>query len=342
MTKPTFRSEPLLSTPRKKLVVSAPSRLHFGLISIGDETERLFGGAGMMIQDPRTEVSFATAESFSVECDESVLKPAQMAARNWFENIADQRIVGSTFESLPVGMTIKHVGRHQGFGSGTQLAFSIAVGMQTFFGLPLPSTAELAQALHRAKRSAIGSFGFFQGGVLVDRGAQKPQHVAELDFRSDFPEQWPILIVSPAVNRENITQLVSGIREQSAFANLAATNQRQADEMMALVKEQIVPGVLEQKFELFAEGVCEFGRRSGQYFAAEQGGTYASQASQEIVDEILDVGIFGVGQSSWGPSLFAIAPSLAQAEVLQSHLADRFPGCCVAITFADNQGVRVS
>lgn len=297
-----------------------------------------------MIRNPRTEVQVSPAETFSIECevDDGETQAACLAAaENWFKYVADQRLTGASLENFPAKLKVKHVNRHCGLGSGTQLSFSIAVALQTILGLPIPSTSDLAQSLDRAARSAIGSYGFFQGGLLVDRGIESNQHVAELDFRGDFPEHWPVLIVSPTKQTSENIVSVSGNAERAAFANLAATSQTQRDEMISIIKEKIIPGVINEDFELFAESVTEFGRRSGQFFAAAQGGTYASSFGQQVVDEVLDVCVAAVGQSSWGPAMFVVAPSMAYGEVLKQHLEQTVENCNVEMTFADNEGVVV-
>jgi predicted sugar kinase len=53
-------------------------------------------------------------------------------------------------------------------------------------------------------------------------------------------------------------------------------------------------------------------------FAAAQGGTYSSMRVAELVGFIRRQGVAGVGQSSWGPGVFAVTD-----EELAIHLAGR-------------------
>ncbi len=63
----------------------------------------------------------------------------------------------------------------------------------------------------------------------------------------------------------------------------------------------------------FGEAVFEFNRRAGEPFAAAQGGAYAGPEVEAVVATIRGQGVKGVGQSSWGPSVFSVVRSAADA-----------------------------
>jgi predicted sugar kinase len=63
----------------------------------------------------------------------------------------------------------------------------------------------------------------------------------------------------------------------------------------------------------FGEAVYRFGRLAGGCFAAVQGGPFASRDIAQLIDAIRNHGIAGVGQSSWGPTVFAVCHSEAEA-----------------------------
>jgi predicted sugar kinase len=66
--------------------------------------------------------------------------------------------------------------------------------------------------------------------------------------------------------------------------------------------------------------VHKFGRLAGECFAAAQGGPFATPAIERLVMAIRDYGVAGVGQSSWGPTVFAIVPTENDAECLVEWL----------------------
>ena len=70
----------------------------------------------------------------------------------------------------------------------------------------------------------------------------------------------------------------------------------------------------------FGSALSELQRNVGSAFAPMQGGTYASPRSESIVAELHELGMPGVGQSSWGPTLYAFS---AFAEAEQAAVARR-------------------
>jgi predicted sugar kinase len=69
----------------------------------------------------------------------------------------------------------------------------------------------------------------------------------------------------------------------------------------------MLPALLEADLPAFGEALYEFNRRVGEMFRPIQGGIYAHPRSAAIVEFVRKQSIAGVGQSSWGPALFAIA-----------------------------------
>ena len=333
------------ATERAAVKISAPSRLHFGLASIGSKGGRTFGGVGLMIDQPRTHVEVVSAGQFSLKttggANDSVAQATMNAITLWHQHFATEIDLPRDLNRLPIELTIHAVDRHSGLGSGTQIALSTALTLHSFFDLPNPSITELALSVGRGKRSAIGSYGFFQGGFLVDRGIESGHPFSPLDFRSDFPEHWPVLIVSPASPTEPPAAASGGLCEQSAFDRLPPTPDKEVEMMHGLIRNSIIPAVKREDFDAFAGGINEYGYRSGSWFADLQGGPWASDWAASVIKSMVDFGTFATGQSSWGPNLFAIAPSREQAERLAAFLDDR-GDCHVLITTADNGGVRIA
>jgi predicted sugar kinase len=106
---------------------------------------------------------------------------------------------------------------------------------------------------------------------------------------------------------------------------------------------QILPALAEADFEPFAAGLSELQAIVGEYFAAAQGGIYTSPAVADLMGWIAARHHAGLGQSSWGPTAFAILPSETQArEVLAEARASAAMGELVATIVAGrNQGARV-
>ena len=340
------------------VTVSSPSRLHFGLLSVGERVERAYGGIGVMIQAPRTTVTASAAEQFAIvdhSCDASISDRCPAGAKiveRWLTYVNDllpENARGGR-DQLPVRLTIDDAcPRHNGLGSGTQLALTLALALQNYFQIPVSKPDELAISLGRAGRSAIGTWGCFEGGFLVDRGKTPHELVAPIDLRLDFPDDWPIALVfsepsaSSGLSSDQAVAGLHGEDEIAAFASLPPTTKQELTEMRAIVKEKIVPAVVNRDYDDFAKALQTFGRRSGDYFKPIQGGTFASPQITQIINLIAANGVLAVGQTSWGPCVFAIGKDMAQLKDATDQVIDRYGDWCrIEFTHADNIGTRVS
>jgi len=339
------------------VTVSSPSRLHFGLFSVGKVVDREFGGIGLMLQGPRTTITPESSDRFSLvdQSADAVGSDRETAGRrsvqkwlNHFGDLLPRPLCSSTpIEDLPVRLSIAQAcPRHSGLGSGTQLAITTALALQHHFGLPAAKPDELAVATGRAGRSAIGTYGCFEGGFLVDRGKTATENVAPIDLRINFPEHWPIALVFPEPSSETASASpagLHGVEEVDAFEKLSPTTASQLEEMRALVKDRIVPALIQENYPEFGAALQTFGRRSGDYFQSFQGGTFANSHIEEIIDVIDQAGVPAVGQTSWGPCIFAIAPNMDQLKQSTDAVLKKFgSGVTIQYTHADNHGAVVS
>jgi len=346
-----------------KISVSTPSRLHFGLFAVGHEVDRSFGGVGLMVAALGTVIVASPADRFLVteksqdtgqrEINNSERTDAvRKITQKWFDRFSsdlsgDTSITWEAIENLPVKLEIlKATPRHSGLGSGTQLAMATGIALQSYFGLPMPKPDELAVGLGRAARSAIGTYGCFEGGLIVDRGKTADELVSPIDLRVDFPEHWPIAIVKVKQLRskqDSSPMGLHGAAEKDAFDRLPPTTEKQLIQMRSLVSQQLVPGVLEENYQRFAGALYEFGRRSGEYFAEIQGGPYASQTIGAVIETVYNSGVHATGQTSWGPSVFVVGQNWEHLQPAIANLKKRFGSDChIDITRADNRGVMVS
>ena len=104
----------------------------------------------------------------------------------------------------------------------------------------------------------------------------------------------------------------------------------------------MLPALAERNLAAFGEALHEYNARAGEPFRAAQGGPYVAETT-ELIAWLRGQGVRGVGQSSWGPTVFAVVGSETQAHALL-ELARR--QCCeavaVAITAARNRGAALT
>ena len=318
---------------------SSPARLHFGLLTVGNSLEYRYGGAGLMIDGPNTVVEVQHADRLEVSGTSSEV--ALHTIEHWYSK--NQTMLATDFAvhqlaELPLRIEVLETPpRHSGFGSGTQLAFSVITATMQCLGLPIPNAKELAVATGRGQRSAIGSHGFRRGGFLVDRGITGSQQLAPLDLRIDFPD-WPIVTIVPPG-----AQGVSGSNEKAAFKNLSPSTPQHRQQMTELLKTTIVPALMTQNYDAFATGIFKYGHRSGRMFESIQGGPYNGPQIERAVNLVREFGVTATGQSSWGPCVFAVLPAKNQAEELVAFLNQRMPAATRIDTWAaDNRGMRLT
>src|SRR5258708_25991378 len=79
-----------------------------------------------------------------------------------------------------------------------------------------------------------------------------------------------------------------------------------ASHLCRLMLMQALPAMAERDIESFGNAIGELQRITGDYFAPAQGGRFASPAVAEVLAWFESQGIAGIGQSSWGPTGFAI------------------------------------
>lgn len=317
--------------PTRNIVqVHAPSRLHFGMFSFGQNGIREFGGAGAMIVAPGLKLRITPADRLTATgpVSERALRIAeQLLART-------PKKVSGTFSIEVLSAPREHVG----LGVGTQLALAVAAGIRRWFGDDdLPAT-ELAAMVGRAKRSAVGTYGFAQGGLIVEAGKHEDERFSPLLARVTLPEAWRFVLFIP-----KRAAGLSGAQEGRAFAELPPVPIATTAELTREALEQLVPAAVQGNFDAFSESLYRFNHLAGQCFASQQYGAYADEHTSNLVGNLRGQGICGVGQTSWGPTVFALQPDeqTAQRVVQQfrdSALADRYD---LVVTAIANHGASV-
>ncbi|MHB8955892.1 MAG: GHMP family kinase ATP-binding protein [Pirellulaceae bacterium] len=234
--------------------------------------------------------------------------------------------------------------RHVGLGSGTQLACSVAAGLAAWLGRPIPSAPHsaaeyLAQVTGRGQRSAVGTYGFLMGGLIVEAGRLPAERLSPLECRLEIPAAWRFVLVESPGRRS-----ISGIDEQQAFAGLPPVSAAVRDELMEEVQRTMLPAVTAHDCAAFGESVFRYGRLAGTCFASVQDGPYNGPQIEQLVSDIRALGVSGVGQSSWGPTVFCVLESQDAAEELAGELPRRssVKPLAIQITAPDNCGAIVT
>jgi beta-RFAP synthase len=327
------------------------------MLDLGGSLGRRFGGIGAAVPVPSARVSAVTQPDTSVHYDEDeavahatrrdvaqhTRAPAADAAprsgppsidtaalhiddATWtrFDLIttataAARRVVAHYGIRGGARVTLHHViPPHQGLGSGTQLALATATAVAALYDLPRTPSA-LARIIGRARRSAIGTYVFAHGGFILE-GGRRADHdqPAPLLARIPIPPEWRCVLVIPAAQPG-----VSGDAEAAAFAALPTPPPAEAARVAHLTLMALLPALVERDFAAFGAALTEIQCINGGWFAAAQGGAFAAGPTARLVGGLRAHGAVGVGQSSWGPAVYALAPDATAGAALAAFVREQ-------------------
>jgi len=297
--------------------VEAPARLHLGFVDVSGSLGRRFGSLGLTLEEFATVLSLRRAERFDAR------GPDAQRASDYLRRLLDDHDP-PTSVALRVQRAIPE---HVGLGSGTQLALAVGKAFSTLFELPVP-VAALAARLDRGARSGIGIGAFEEGGFVVDGGRGAAASHPPVIARMPFPSSWRVLLVFDRGERG-----LYGEAERAAFRALQAFPQQRAAHLAHLVLMRLMPALVEDDFASFGGAIGEIQRTVGDYFAAAQGGRFTSAGVAQVLAWLEGKGIAGVGQTSWGPTGFAVVDSEVRAQALLREARERF-ATLTELTFA--------
>jgi beta-ribofuranosylaminobenzene 5'-phosphate synthase len=317
-----------------RTIVEAGARLHLGFLDLNGACGRRFGSIGVALERPCCTVE---ASPGPAKGEARTAEPARGIQARLGPDLGPDAVAVRVVETIPP---------HAGLGSGTQLALAVALAASRAAGLPL-SIRELARRLGRGQRSGIGVAAFERGGLVIDAG-----HPAEEDhraaagptdgpapppviFQHPLPDDWRFVLATPRA-----APGLSGQAEQRAFDDLPPMDAERVGRICRLTLMQVAPAVLAGDLRTFGAAITEIQETVGEYFAPYQGGRFASPTGCEAIELARARGACGVGQSSWGPTVFA----LVRGEPAARDLADAFRGAFgerlawVDVSRARNQG----
>lgn len=328
-----------------EITVKSTARLHMGFFDLHGGLGRKFGSIGLSLAAPSIELSAVRSEMLCVSG----------FASNRAEKIARQLIAKLNLAGA-VNLNIKqNIPEHAGMGSGTQFALNIGTAISQLYDLNL-NTVQIAELTGRGGRSGIGIAAFDQGGLLIDGGrvshvpsphigkTQSSQltvdalKVPPLIARYDFPEDWRILLIL-----DNNQPGIHGEEELAAFKTLPIFPENLAAHLCRSVLMQAMPAMIEKDLTAFGYSIRQLQMHVGDYFAPAQGGRYASKYVGAVLQHLETLGVACYGQSSWGPTGFAVFENeeLAKKYMLQLKMKFTEPNLAWQICSANNKGSEV-
>jgi beta-ribofuranosylaminobenzene 5'-phosphate synthase len=295
-----------------RVSVEAPARLHFGILDLRGHLGRRFGGIGAAVPSPSVLLEVTPGERLTAEGPDA--GRAQEFAQRYLDAVGMSR--GA---HLKVHRAIPP---HVGLGSGTQLALSVARALAELHG-QASDPVTLARQVGRGLRSAIGTWTFALGGFVLEGGRRAgSDSAAPLISRLPIPSAWRCVIAIPEGQPG-----LSGAAESAAFKQLPPPSEREVERVAHLVLMQLLPALADGDLMSFGAALTEVQRITGGWFAPAQGGAFAPGPTRDLVDRLAEFGACGVGQSSWGPTVYGLTPHQDAARDLaqrvRAHLGGR-------------------
>ena len=287
------------------VTVTTSARLHMGFFDLKGSTSRTFGSLGLCIDAPCTQIVVTKSAKTAIDanCDENVIKIVE----NFIKIVkVEQNFSLKIMQSIP---------QHAGLGSGTQMALAIGAGLNALFNLNL-TVAQIGKLSKRGGRSGIGIAAFEQGGVLVD-GGKTSNELPEIALRQVFPDNWRVLLITDSAYTG-----VHGEVELQAFQSLKPAQ----NSLHTMVLDHMMPALQRADLLTFGAYMADLQVYNGDYFAPIQGGRYASNDVANVLLWLQQNGVVCVGQSSWGPTGFAIVESEERANIMLKQLQQQFLG----------------
>lgn len=291
------------------LEVRAPARLHMGFVDLDGSLGRRFGSIGLTLEGLNTTLRIQPSAVLQVTGHDA--DRAERYARTLIDHYALPPVRIDIAGAIPP---------HSGLGSGTQLALATGMGLSRLFGLGL-TPRDVAALLDRGARSGIGICSFDRGGFIVDAGRGAIDAPPPIVAQMPFPDAWRMVLIF-----DHACHGLHGAAEKEAFRVLPPYAPGLADRLSRLVLMRALPALAECDIDMFGAAINEIQRSVGDYFAPAQGGRYTSPSVSAVTEHMAAEGAACIGQSSWGPTGFALAASADEADALVASARERFAG----------------
>jgi beta-RFAP synthase len=277
--------------------VRACARLHLGFLDLNGSLGRQFGSVGLSVDGVCLELTAVPGAGFSISGPGAAR--AETVARTVFD-----------FAHHTGGVNLKilrAIPEHAGLGSGTQLALAVGTACARLAGVSL-NVDELANLLLRGQRSGIGIGTYSQGGFVVDAGRGPGTRTPPVISRLPVPDPWRFVLVM-----DRSRQGAHGDKESEAFSRLPMMPESQSAHLCRITLMRMLPALAEADCGAFGAAVNEVQSITGEHFSAWQSGRYSSPVVAAVLGFLAQSGATGCGQSSWGPTGFAIFSDAAAA-----------------------------
>jgi beta-ribofuranosylaminobenzene 5'-phosphate synthase len=313
--------------------ISSGCRLHLGFLDLNGDLGRLFGSVGVALKHPRTVLTFKPWTSLEI-VNGNIKRITSMIHKLCDHYSINPEVKITVKESIP---------EHFGLGSGTQLALALSTGLAMIHGIKIDMD-EFASVMNRGERSGVGLISFREGGFIIDAGRKVGKNgcIESRDpnkmMRKWFPDWWRFLLIMP-----HLSPGLHG-KVESKSINKMLSPAGLSEKICRLTLMKMLPSFLEKDIDTFGSSLTEIDQLTGDAFKDIQGGVYKDPISEKLIKKLQEIGAYGVGQSSWGPTLYGLVKANQVSYLntkIRSYLAKEKIRATVLIGEPKNQGAEI-
>jgi len=314
----------------RMVIIKAPSHVHLGNFDLNGDLGRLFGTIGFALEDPCLEVSVEEDDDVVIEGPyrEILLDTVKKCTKLF--NIKGAKI------------TVRRAYRRGvGLGLTTSIVLSTVYALSRIAGEDV-DIVQLAPLFGRGIVSALGTYAFKLGGMIIDAGFRidKFGKIPPLIYRGEIPQKWYFIVAVPKKIPERVIEIKK--REAEILKNLPKMRPEISGKLCRIVLIQLIPSVVEEDIETFGKALTEFSKIAGEYWSPFQEGTYCTREVERGITIMLEEGCTGAAQSCWGPTFYGVTDSYKTCERVRKRLREELDIEEIYITHVDNRGARIS
>ena len=238
---------------KKSFTIDSPARLHLGFMELNDLNPRIFGSIGLAITNFKFKQTIQSNKDFEVICNDKNIKVRiEEIIKLFSKNYKIKKCRLTVTDFIPL---------HKGLGSGTQISLNTGFLLSGFNNLNL-SIEKISTFLGRGQRSGVGVETFKSGGFIIDTGKQKNSISPPLKLIDiKWPKDWHIILIS----NTNFSGL-HGKKESKEFKKLKNISSKFAKENCFNLLMKIIPGLVENDFYTFADGIQKIQENMSEIF----------------------------------------------------------------------------
>lgn len=287
--------------------IKTPSRLHLGFIDPLGKLGRIYGSIGVAIEEPSWLLEFERSDRLTIESEDAEALDRIIKVIERLESFIGRKV----YLNIKVLSSIPF---HVGLGAGTQLSLAVSEAVLRLEGISY-SKEDLIKLSGRGRRSGIGISVYFDGGFILDVGKKNESDIPPLTLlHLKFPPEWLFLVVLPSLDLRVHDRI-----EEEKFKVLRDLN---VYEISYLILMGLLPSLIERDIGLFGRYLTLIQRKVGEIFYDSQGGVFAHELCERLIDFMLEEGAYGAGQSSWGPVVYGLVKKGEEAEVLKRKVEE--------------------